>query len=166
VGEGAGQLAGYQVGLSYGAMIDPQSGVRNSTLAILYTNLTLVLCLLLGAHHEVIRAWLASYQALPIGVGTVDSGLGVVVARVLGFIFAGALRLAAPVIVVLMVVEMMMGLMSRAAPSLNLLVVGAPLRLPVGLLVVAASLAAMPTLISRLLPRALELATAAAGAFR
>ncbi len=166
VGEGAGQLAGYQVGLSYGAMIDPQSGVRNSTLAILYTNLTLVLCLLLGAHHEVIRAWLASYQALPIGVGSVDSGLGIVVARVLGFIFAGALRLAAPVIAVLMVVEVMMGLMSRAAPSLNLLVVGAPLRLPIGLLVVAASLAAMPTLISRLLPRALELATAAAGAFR
>lgn len=166
VGEGAGQLAGYQVGLSYGAMIDPQSGVRNSTLAILYTNLTLVLCLLLGAHHEVIRAWMASYQALPVGAGSVDSSLGIVVARVLGFVFAGALRLAAPVIAVLMVVEVMMGLMSRAAPSLNLLIVGAPLRLPVGLLVVAASLAAMPALISRLLPRALELATAAAGAFR
>lgn len=166
VAEGAGHLAGHQVGLSYGAMIDPQSGVRNSTLAILYTNLTLVLCLLLGVHHEVIRAWTASYDALPIGMGTVDASLGVVVARLLGFVFAGALRLAAPIIVVLLIVELMMGLMSRAAPSLNLLVVGAPLRLPIGLLVVAASLAALPTLITRLLPRAFELATAAASAFR
>jgi flagellar biosynthetic protein FliR len=166
VAEGAGQLTGYQVGLSYGAMIDPQSGVRNSTLAILYANLTLVLCLLLGVHHEVIRAWLASYEALPIGVGSVDPALGPLVARTLAFIFVGALRLAAPVIAVLLVVEVMMGLMSRAAPSLNLLVVGAPLRLPVGLLVAAAALAALPTLITRLLPGALELAVGAARAFR
>lgn len=166
VAEGAGQLTGYQVGLSYGAMLDPQSGVRNSTLAILYANLTLVLCLLLGVHHEVIRAWLASYEVLPIGVGSVDPSIGPLVARTLGFIFIGALRLAAPVIAVLMVVEVMMGLMSRAAPSLNLLVVGAPLRLPVGLLVAAAALAALPTLLTRLLPGALELAVGAARAFR
>jgi flagellar biosynthetic protein FliR len=166
VAEGAGHLAGHQVGLSYGAMIDPQSGVRNSTLAILYTNLTLVLCLLMGVHHEVIRAWLASYAALPIGPGSVDPSLGLTVIRVLGVIFVGALRLAAPIITVLLVVEVMMGLMSRAAPSLNLLVVGAPLRLPVGLLVVAASLTALPTLVTRLVPTAFELAAAAAGAFR
>lgn len=166
VAEGAGHLTGYQVGLSFGAMIDPQSGVRNTTLAILYTNLALVLCLLLDVHHEVVRAWIASYQALPIGIGGIDASLWTMVTRALGFIFIGALRLAAPVIAVLLVVEVMMGLMSRAAPSLNLLVVGAPLRLPVGLLVVAASLAAMPTLISRLIPRAFELATLAAGAFR
>ncbi len=167
VAEGAGLLAGYQVGLSFGAMIDPQSGVRNTTLAILYTNLALVLCLLLNVHHEVLRAWLASYEALPVGVGAgVDASIATTIARALGFIFLGALRLAAPVIAVLLVVEVMMGLMSRAAPSLNLLVVGAPLRLPIGLLVVAASLAALPTLISRLTPRAFELAAAAASAFR
>lgn len=166
IAEGAGQLTGYQVGLSYGAMLDPQSGVRNSTLAVLYTNLTLVLCLLIGVHHEVIRALLASYGALPIGIGSVDSTVGVVVARLLGMVFAGALRLAAPVIAVLIIVEVMMGLMSRAAPSLNLLVIGAPLRLPVGLLVVAASLVALPSLIRRLWPAALELAAAAAQAFR
>jgi flagellar biosynthetic protein FliR len=81
-------------------------------------------------------------------------------------VFAGALRLAAPVIAVLIIVEVMMGLMSRAAPSLNLLVIGAPLRLPVGLLVVAASLVALPSLIRRVWPAALELAAAAAQAFR
>lgn len=166
IAEGAGQLTGYQVGLSYGAMLDPQSGVRNSTLAVLYTNLTLVLCLLAGVHHEVFRALLASYGALPIGIGGVDSTVGVVVARLLGMVFVGALRLAAPVIAVLIVVEVMMGLMSRAAPSLNLLVIGAPLRLPVGLLVVAASLVALPSLIRRVWPAALDLAAAAAGAFR
>jgi len=166
VAEGAGQLAGYQVGLSYGAMLDPQSGVRNSTLAVLYTNLAMVLCLLIGVHHEVIRALLASYDALPIGVGSVDGAVGVVAARILGVVFAGALRLAAPVIAVLIVVEVMMGLMSRAAPSLNLLVIGAPLRLPIGLLVVAASLAGMPGLIRRMWPIAMELAVAAAQTFR
>lgn len=164
--EGAGHLAGHQVGLSYGAMLDPQSGVRNSTLAVLYANLTLVLCLLLGVHHDILRAWLASYAALPIGPGLVSGPMSEIVAQSLGFIFVGALRLAAPIIAVLLIVEVMMGLMSRAAPSLNLLVVGAPTRLPIGLLVVAASVIALPSLIARLWPSALELAAAAAQAFR
>jgi flagellar biosynthetic protein FliR len=164
--EGAGHLAGHQVGLSYGAMLDPQSGVRNSTLAVLYANLTLVLCLLTNAHHDVVRAFISSYAALPIGAGLVNGTLGSTVAQSLAFIFASAFRLAAPIIAVLLIVEVMMGLMSRAAPSLNLLVVGAPVRLPIGLLVVAASLVALPTLLIRLWPRAMELAAAAAGAFR
>lgn len=164
--EVAGQLSGYQVGLSYGAMLDPQSGVRNSTLAVLYTNLTLVLCLLMGVHHQVIRALFASYDAMPVGVGDVGASLPGVVAGMLGFVLVGGFRLAAPLIAVLMLVEVMMGLMSRAAPQLNLLVVGAPLRLPVGLLIVAASLAALPALVSRLTPTAFELAAAAARAFR
>jgi len=164
--EGAGHLAGHQVGLSYGAMIDPQSGVRNSTLAVLYSSLAIVICFLVGAHHDLIRAWLGSYAALPIGAGSVSATMGTVVAQSLAAVFAGALRLAAPVIAVLMIVEVMMGLMSRAAPSLNLLTVAAPLRLPIGLLVVAASLAAMPSLVARMWPHALQLAAAAAEAFR
>ena len=166
MGEGAGQLAGHQVGLSYGAMLDPQSGVNNSTLSVLYANLTLVLILLSNAHHDVVRAFISSYAALPIGAGAVSGTLGATVAQSLTFIFASAFRLAAPIIAVLLVVEVMMGLMSRAAPSLNLLVVGAPIRLPVGLLVVAASLVALPALITRLWPHAMDLAAAAALAFR
>ena len=154
------------MGLSYGAMLDPQSGVRNSTLAIIYANLTLVLCLLLGVHHELIRALMGSYRALPIGLGAIGATVPDGVAQVLGFVFTGAFRLAAPVIAVLVVVELMMGLMSRAAPQINLLVVGAPLRLPVGLTVVAVSLAALPAFVTRLVPGAFELAASVARAFR
>lgn len=132
----AGHMSGFQLGLSYSAIVDPQSGVRNNLIAMLYANLVLVTFFLVNGHHAVLRALGASYQQVPLGAGGQVSGaiVGTVV-EMLGLIFVLGTRLAAPLILVLLVVELAMGLMARAAPMLNLMVIGAPLRLLVGLLV-------------------------------
>ncbi len=74
----------------------------------------------------------------------------------LGLVFVLGVRIAAPVIVVLLLVELALGLLARVAPSLNVMVAGAPVRLIVGLLVVAASVTALPALITRYVPTALR----------
>jgi len=164
--EAAGQLLGYQIGLSYGSMIDPQSGVRNSVLASLYATLATVLAFATGVHHQIIRAMTASYNALPIGFGGVDDRLVAATARLLGLVLVLGIRIVAPVIVVLLLTEALLGLMARVAPSFNLLAVGSPLRLAVGLLVIAATLATLPPILSRYVPVSLELAADLAKAFR
>ena len=50
----AGQVSGYQIGLSYGSMVDPQSGVRNNLLSALYGNLALFTFFLIDGHHTII----------------------------------------------------------------------------------------------------------------
>ena len=95
-----------------------------------------------------------------------DPNLGTHVASMLGFVFVIGVRLAAPVIAVLLVVELALGLVGRVAPSLNVMMSGAPVRLAVGLLVVAASIAAVPQVVNHYFPRALELAAATAQSFR
>ena len=67
---------------------------------------------------------------------------------------------------VLLVVELAMGLISRAAPMLNLMSVGTPIRLIVGLLVVAAVVSVAPSVIARFAPVAMDIGVRAARAFR
>lgn len=164
--EFAGQFTAYQIGLSLGSLIDPQSGVRNNVLALMYANLTVVICLAIDAHHAVLRALADSYVRLPIGLSGVGASLSGSVAEMLGVVFVLGLRIAAPAVLVLLLVELALGLLARVAPSLNVIIAGAPVRLILGLLVVAAGLTALPALITRYIPIALSLAADTAQAFR
>ena len=162
----AGQLTGNQLGLSMGALINPTSGVRNNLIAALYTNLALLTFFLVNGHHMLLRALMQSYVALPIAAGHVDGSIVRVVTQLLGVIFVLGVRLASPVIVVLLIVEVAFGLISRAAPALNIMAVGMPIRVLIGLLVVAALIPIIPGLVARFISTIAELGLAGARAFR
>jgi flagellar biosynthetic protein FliR len=164
--EFAGHFIGYQIGLSLGSLIDPQSGVRNNILAMLYANVVVVLCLATNVHHTLIRALRDSYTALPIGFGAIGGSLVSSVADLLGVVFMLGLRISAPVVVVLVLVEFALGLLARVAPSLNVIIAGAPVRIVAGLLVLAASLVGLPALLSRYVPTVFERAAGLAAGFR
>ena len=164
--EFAGHFIGYQIGLSIGSLIDPQSGVRNNVLALLYANVTTVVCLASNAHHALLRALADSYAALPVGAGGLNAKLATSVADTLGLVFVLGMRIAAPVVVVLLLVELALGLLARVAPSLNVMTAGAPIRVTVGLLVVAASMTALPSVIGRYVPTVFHLSASTAQAFR
>ncbi len=164
--EFAGALTGYQIGFSYGAVVDPQSGVRNNMLAALYGNIALLTFFATNGHHALVRALAGSYASMPIGGGGLDASIVRAVVEMLGVVFVLGVRLAMPLIVVLLVVELAMGLVSRAVPALNLMVVGMPVRIVVGLLIIAAVVPVAPPVISRFVERALTAGLHAARAFR
>jgi flagellar biosynthetic protein FliR len=155
----AGHLAGFQVGFAYASLIDPQSGARNSVLSALYANMTLLVFLAINGHHQMLQALSASYAALPpIGM-SFGGDLAPLVARTLGMVFLIGLRMALPVVLVLVVVEVALGLITRAAPQLKLMVMGAPVRLLVGLFVLGTTLAVVPDVVLGTVDPALRLAT-------
>lgn len=129
----AGHLAGFQMGLAYSALVDPASGVRNNLLSSLYGSIAIIVLLLTNAHHAFLRALGASYQTLPVGFGHVGDTLPQAVVALLGLVFTFGVRLAAPFVVVLVIAEIAMAAIARSAPSLNLLAVGAPVRVIIGL---------------------------------
>jgi flagellar biosynthesis protein FliR len=161
-----GQLAGFQLGFGYAAVVDPNTGARNNLLASLYSAMTLFTFLALNAHHALLRALAESYRAMPIGFGHVQDTIGRTVASLLGLIFVFGTQVAAPVVIVLLVTEVAVGLVSRAAPSLNLMAIGFPVRLLAGLFALAATIAIVPAMVARLVAPALEVAGRLAFAFR
>jgi flagellar biosynthetic protein FliR len=161
-----GYLVGFQLGFSYAGIVDPQSGVRNNVLASLYSSITALALIGTNAHHMVIRALVQSYEFIPLGPGAVHESIVGTITRMLGMIFYVGAQLAAPVTIVLVVVEVMLGIVSRAAPSLNLLAVGAPVRLILGLLTLVAAVQVVPNTMIPLVRRALEAAVQLAAGLR
>jgi flagellar biosynthetic protein FliR len=164
--EFGGHLIGFQMGLSYSAIVDPQSGVRNNLLATLYANIAVLVFLLTNAHHAFLRALADSYVQLPIGTGALGPSLSTATTRLLGLVFAFGARLAAPVIVVLLIAEIAMALVARSAPSLNLMTVGAPVRIIAGLIVLGIVLPAALSLFAGMSNIVLQAGVSTAGAFR
>jgi flagellar biosynthetic protein FliR len=164
--EFGGQLIGLQMGLSYGATVDPMSGVRNPVLAVLYSNLAIITFFMINGHHAFLRALHQSYRDLPIGAGHIATSLPVDVARLLGVVFSLAMRLAAPVIVVLVLVEVGLALLARTAPMLNPMATGHALRLLVGLVVLGLIVPSVISLVAGNMTSIVELALHTAASFR
>jgi flagellar biosynthetic protein FliR len=164
--EFGGHLIGFQIGFSYAAIVDPQSGVRNNLLAALHGMMAVVTFLSIDGHHALIRTLAASYQSMPAGPGHVDGSLVGTVTQMLGAIFTLGAHLAAPVVVALVLVELALGIISRSAPALNLMVVGFPIRLIAGLVALAAGLRVGPPLMRGVGALALDLSARLALAFR
>jgi flagellar biosynthetic protein FliR len=164
--EFGGHLAGFQLGFTYASLVDPQNGVRNGVLSALYGTMAIVVFFTINAHHDLLRALVHSYEALPIGAGHVGDGLALIVTHLLGMVFVVGAQMAAPIVIVLLIVEVALGLLSRTAPMLNVLAQGFPIRLLVGLLALAAMVRIVPGVLIDAVPRAIELGLRAAGMFR
>jgi len=162
----AGHLSGFQIGFAYAATIDPVSGVRNTVITSLYGLLALLALFAINGHHELLRALALSYDRLPIGAGQLDGALPNLVRQVFALVFTVGARLAAPIVIVLLIVELAVGLISRAAPALNFMIVGYPLRLLIGVAVLALMIAAVPSVVASLANRTIELGLELAAVFR
>lgn len=164
--EFAGHLSGYQIGFSYGATIDPQNGVQNTMLATLFGMLATLGFLAINGHHTLLRALTASYAGLPIGMGQVNASLVASVREILGLVFTVGVRLAAPIVTVMLVVEVVVGLISRASPTLNFIIIGYPIRLVVGLVLLGALVGTVPAVTNAMVETAVMIGLRAAAVFR
>src|SRR6185295_16236102 len=132
----AGQLLANSMGLSFAFNVDPLRGSSTAALGQLYIILATLTFLALGGHLALIELLVASLHTLPVGTnGLGTEGLWSLV-NWGGTLFSGAITIALPGVTALMIVNLAFGVVSRAAPSLNLFAVGFPISLVVGLLVV------------------------------
>jgi flagellar biosynthetic protein FliR len=164
--EFAGFLSGHQIGFSYGATVDPQSGAKHSMISTLYSLLATLGFLAINGHHAVFRTLAASYARLPIGMGHVDASLVSSVREVLAMVFIVGVRLGAPIVAVVLIVELIIGLISRSKPALGSMVIGYPLRLVIGLFVLGMMVGTIPAVTNSLLENTLRIGSRLAGGFR
>ena len=135
----AGQLAGVQMGVGLSSLIDPQTQDHITSLSQWQNLVALLVFLAIDGHHLLIRAVAESFTVLPIGGGfPAADGLGRVLILA-GGIFVVALKVAAPVMVMLLLVNGAMGVLAKLIPQLNVFIVGFPLNVAVGLFMLTAS---------------------------
>jgi flagellar biosynthetic protein FliR len=141
--EMAGDVMAVQIGLSGSALLDPLDQSQLPSLGI-FTRLFAIALLLTFDLHQVLLGAIADSFVLvppgqPVAMGT---GLGQLVALA-GGLFVQGLRFAAPVMAVLLLINAVLAILTRAAPQFNLLTVAFPLQIAVGLFAFATALPAM-----------------------
>lgn len=162
----AGHLCSQQIGFSYAATIDPDGGARNTMLATLYGLLAVFTWLAVDGHHLLLRALSASYQGLPIGGGSLDPSLVIAIRQVLGVVFVTGIRLASPIVAILLLVEIALGLISRTTPAFHAFMLGTPIRLVIGLAMTGLTIATVPGVTRSMVERIISLAGSLAAAFK
>lgn len=134
----AGEIIGFELGLSIATAFDPETGANNILGGFLYL-IMLMVFLLINGHHFVLQALVLSYTAIPLGGFTV---LGAVADTLIGLtmvVFMVALKCAAPIIVASFLVNLGLAILARVAPQVNVFMVSFPLKIGIGLVVLMTS---------------------------
>jgi len=136
----AGSIVGMQIGFAIVNSYDPMSNSQISVISQLYYLLAVLLFFATGAHQILVAAMFQSCLAVPpFATGDPVGGAWYLV-KEFGTVFELGLKMAAPVVIVLLLVSASMGVIVKTVPQLNILVVGFPIKIGVGLITVGLSL--------------------------
>ncbi len=147
--EAAGDMMSISIGLSGASIFNPMNGGQTMVLGQFMQLLTLVLLLTAGGHVMMLQALAETFRILPLG-GELHMAEGARSLATAGStIFGAALRFSAPVLGAIMLANMSLGVLSRAAPQLNIFSVAFPLQIGIGMLTLALVLSVVGESISR-----------------
>jgi flagellar biosynthetic protein FliR len=146
----AGQIIALQIGLGFASMVDPQNGVQVPIVSEFYVILVMLVYLAFDGHLALIEVLVESFHLIPVSTsGLTVAGLELLLAWG-SDLFSGAMRIALPVVAAMLLVNLALGVMSRAAPQLNIFAVGFPVSLLFGFVVILYALPAQLGAISAL----------------
>jgi flagellar biosynthesis protein FliR len=130
-----GQIVAMQMGLGFASMVDPANGISVPVIGQVFMILVTLLFLAMNAHLVVFEVLAESFFTLPVGGGFLVENYWQMVLR-LSWVIAAGLLLVLPAVTALLVVNLAFGVMTRAAPQLNIFSIGFPLTLVLGLVIV------------------------------
>ncbi len=146
----AGEMIGIDIGFGVVNVIDPMSEEQISIIGTFKNLIALVTFLLIDGHHIVIQALAQSFSMVPLGGIQLTEMLAKGLISMTAGVFVMAIKLAAPVIVALFLTSLALGIMARTVPQMNVFVVGFPLKIGVGMGMLAFSLPLFQTVLIKL----------------
>jgi flagellar biosynthesis protein FliR len=142
--EMAASIISFQMGLSLAGTIDPATQAHTTALGTIAQMLGLMFLLAADGHHWLLIATMRSFAGTAPGSFQISATLVDLIIRISADALAVGVALAAPAIVLLFAVEFILALVGRAAPQIQVMVLGFPIKIAVGLWLIGASLYFMP----------------------
>lgn len=130
----AGQLMDVQIGFGMAQIYDPQTQNQVSLVSSLLNYALLLLFFLANGHHALIRILGFTFEKIPVGQVLLGQDLALMVAQAVGLAFSMAVTVALPIVAAELVLEVVLAILTRSVPQLNVFVVGISVKLVAGLL--------------------------------
>ena len=131
----AGQMIGLQVGLSYGGFFDPEAADTDNPVGNFIALMVLLLFIAIDGHLMMLYALSRSFEAFPIAGAAAQPIAFEALAGLGAQVFSIALSISLPILGVMLLINVVLGVMARVSPQLNLFAVGFPMTLAAGMVV-------------------------------
>ncbi|MBS0309445.1 MAG: flagellar biosynthetic protein FliR [Proteobacteria bacterium] len=154
--EMAGEVTGLTMGLGFATFFDPQSQGRSSAIAQFLSLLMLMIYLAANFHLVLISTLVDSFNTMPIAATGLGSSGYHDIASWGGRIFSAGMQLSLPIVAALLINNIALGILTRAAPQLNIFGIGFPVAIGVGFIMIAITIPYMATPIERLLQEGVD----------
>ena len=142
----AGQRMDMGMGLSMASMFDPLTRIQVSVTGNMYTYLVMLVMVVTNMHHYVLRAILDTFRYFNIGQAVFDGNLVETAVDFMANYFMIGFRIVLPVFACMLVINVVLGVLSRAAPQMNMFVVGMQVKVLVGILILVIIVPTIPTI--------------------
>ena len=153
----AGQIIAMHMALGFASMVDPTNGVTVTVLSQFHLMLVTLLFLSMNGHLAMVDILAESFYALPVGGMFISENMLWELAGRTGWMFSSALLLSLPAIGSLMIINYSLGIVTRAAPQLNIFALGFPSMLIIGLCIIWLTLQSYVPLFDRFTREALDM---------
>lgn len=132
-----GGLISTEMGLTMAELVDPLSGDRVSPIAQLLQIVALILFFAINGHHWLISALVLSYKTVPV-TGVIDLGFSMSkIMNLFNGLFISAIKIAAPIMIVLGLTVVVSGFLARSTPEINIFLIIFPSKILIGFLLLS-----------------------------
>ena len=135
--EMAGEISSLTMGLGFASFFDPQTKGRSSAISQFLTMLATLMFLTVNGHLVLLAALAESFVSLPVSASPISGGGFQQLAAWGAEIFRSGVQISLPIVAALLLTNVALGILTRAAPQLNIFGIGFPVTLGVGLLVLS-----------------------------
>lgn len=146
----AGQIIDFQIGFGMVSVFDPISNIQVPVTANLYYILAMTIFLLTNGHHMLIKALYQSFDLVPLGSAVLGTNFADNIIGIFTQLFAMGFRIAAPVVAAILIADVVLGIISKTIPQMNVFVLGMPLKILIGLIIVMLTIPAFVSIVSLL----------------
>jgi flagellar biosynthesis protein FliR len=152
----AGDLIDLTGGFSLQPAYDPLAMTNNSSVGRLHYLLATTLLFTSGGHLLIVKGFATSYEGMPIGGGVPTEQLGSVMIKAFAMMFLAAVQIAGPMVAVLLLADVALALLSKAAPALNIFSFGFPFKIMLTLLMLGLTFPLLPPALDALMDQAVR----------
>ena len=142
----AGQLMDMEMGLSMASTFDPLTNIQISISGNLYVYLVMLMMLISNMHYKILQAILDTFTYFNVGQAVFDGNLQETAVEFIVNFFLVGFRIVLPVFACMLVINVVLGVLSRAIPQMNMFVVGIQIKVLVGIVILLIIVPTIPTI--------------------
>lgn len=140
----AGQVIDMEIGLSMVNLFDPVSKSQTSITGNFYMYLVMLMLIITNMHHYILIAFVDTYTIIPVGEGVIRPDMYLIMIQFMVDYFIIGFRIVLPIFASSILVNIILGIMAKIAPQMNMFVIGMQLKIFVGLVVLFLMIGLLP----------------------